>query len=69
MRPHLLPSALLVLLLDWTGTYAHSGQAQTSGASFLSDTLVRKDQVQNVLEHEPVQQTTCENTVSAIILR
>ncbi|ETW80888.1 hypothetical protein HETIRDRAFT_410101 [Heterobasidion irregulare TC 32-1] len=67
MRPHLLPSALLVLLLDWTGTYAQSSQAQTSGASFLSDTLVRKDQVQNVLEHEPVQQTTCENTLTGPI--
>ncbi|KAF8502247.1 endoplasmic oxidoreductin, partial [Russula emetica] len=33
-----------------------------SDASFLSDTLVRKDQVQHVLEHEPAQSASCQNT-------
>ncbi|KAF5317346.1 hypothetical protein D9611_003883 [Ephemerocybe angulata] len=30
--------------------------------SFLSDKLVRKGQVQNVLEHEPARQASCENS-------
>lgn len=29
--------------------------------SFLSETLVRKDQVQSVLEHQPVDVSECEN--------
>ncbi|KAI0297095.1 endoplasmic oxidoreductin [Russula brevipes] len=36
--------------------------ARASGPSFLSDTLVRKDQVQHVLEHEPAQSASCEKT-------
>ncbi|THH21343.1 hypothetical protein EW146_g205 [Bondarzewia mesenterica] len=67
MRTHLLPSTLLALLLDWTGTYSHFVQAQTSDTSFLSDTLIRKDQVQKVLEYEPAEQATCETTVSPIL--
>lgn len=31
--------------------------------SFLSDTLVRKDQVQHVLEHQPVKVPSCKNAV------
>lgn len=31
--------------------------------SFLSETLVRKGQVQNVLEHQPVKHTSCQNAV------
>ncbi|KJA20747.1 hypothetical protein HYPSUDRAFT_42833 [Hypholoma sublateritium FD-334 SS-4] len=31
--------------------------------SFLSDTLVRKGQVKNVLEHQPVKHTSCQNAV------
>ncbi len=31
--------------------------------SFLSDTLVRKGQVKNVLEHQPVKYTSCQNAV------
>lgn len=75
MRPSVLPSALLGLLIDWTNTYAHTRtQARTplhgvyasSDAAFLNDnTLVREGQVQNVLEHEPAQTTSCEHIVSA----
>ena len=36
---------------------------RASDASFLSDTLVRKDQLQHVLEHEPAQSASCEKTV------
>jgi ERO1-like protein beta len=31
--------------------------------SFLADTLVRENQVQNVLEHQPVKVPACEHTV------
>ncbi|KAF8482907.1 endoplasmic oxidoreductin [Russula ochroleuca] len=34
----------------------------TACASFLSDTLVRKDQLQHVLEHEPAQRASCQGT-------
>ncbi|KAI0066136.1 endoplasmic oxidoreductin [Artomyces pyxidatus] len=57
MRPRLLPSALLALVLEWT-----TARVYAADASFLSDTLVRKDQVQKVLEHEPAQNQTCEQT-------
>ncbi|KAI0266792.1 endoplasmic oxidoreductin [Gloeopeniophorella convolvens] len=57
MRPLLLPHALLLLIIDWTSAYARA-----SDVSFLSDTLVRKDQIQHVLEHEPVRTATCEQT-------
>ncbi|KAH9978619.1 endoplasmic oxidoreductin [Lactifluus volemus] len=33
-----------------------------SDVSFLSDTLVRKDQLQHVLEHEPAHRVSCEQT-------
>ncbi|KAN0111305.1 Endoplasmic Reticulum Oxidoreductin 1 (ERO1) domain containing protein [Russula decolorans] len=38
------------------------GSTCASDPSFLSDTLVRKDQVQHVLEHEPAQSASCQNT-------
>lgn len=66
MRPSLLPSALLALLIDWTNTHirTHGVYAQ-SNAAFLNDnTLVRQGQVQNVLEHEPVHTASCEQSVS-----
>ncbi|KAI0051924.1 endoplasmic oxidoreductin [Auriscalpium vulgare] len=49
----LLPSAILALVLD---------AAFAADASFLGDALVRKDQVQKVLEHEPARTQTCEQT-------
>ncbi|KAA1476037.1 endoplasmic oxidoreductin [Dentipellis sp. KUC8613] len=61
MRPRLLPSALLFLLLDWPTPNSWISQAYAADNSFLGDTLVRKDQVQSVLEHEPAQQASCEN--------
>lgn len=50
--------ALLSLLLDvtyWSGVYAAD--------SFLSDHLIRKDPVQNVLEHQPATKPACEHQV------
>ncbi|KAF5393259.1 hypothetical protein D9757_000769 [Collybiopsis confluens] len=43
----------LPVLHQWTSVNANS---------FLSDTLIRKDQVQSVLEHRPVDVSECENT-------
>ncbi|EIM81228.1 endoplasmic oxidoreductin-1 [Stereum hirsutum FP-91666 SS1] len=64
MRPSLLPSALLALLIDWTNTHIHThGVYAQSNAAFLNDnTLVRQGQVQNVLEHEPVHTASCEQS-------
>lgn len=41
---------------------AYAAQPQ----SFLSEAAVRKDQVQNVLEHEPVKEAVCEKHVSNV---
>jgi len=49
-------ATLLALLPDvtyWTGVYAAD--------SFLSDTLIRKDQLQTVLEHQPAKHSGCDN--------
>ena len=46
----------LLLLIHW---------ANASDPSFLSDTLVRKDQLQHVLGREPAQQAACVQTVPA----
>lgn len=48
-----------ILFLDITlaGRIAYAQQ------SFLSDALVRKDQVQNVLEHQPAKEPSCQNAV------
>lgn len=67
MRFSLLPSALLGLLIDWTNTHTHiqGVHASSNNPAFLKDdTLVRQGQVQNVLEHEPVQTASCEQSVS-----
>ena len=53
--------ALFLFLVCWGTTCA-------SDPSFLSDTLVRKDQVQHVLEHEPAQSASCQNTVRVTLL-
>ncbi|KAH9979179.1 endoplasmic oxidoreductin [Russula compacta] len=55
MRLPLPLHALFFFLIEWGPTCARA-----SDASFLSDTLVRKDQVQHVLEHEPAQTASCE---------
>lgn len=34
--------------------------------SFLSDHIIRKDQVQNVLEHQPAKQPACKHIVRII---
>ncbi|KAF9263349.1 endoplasmic oxidoreductin [Marasmius fiardii PR-910] len=44
---------LLPILSLWTSALADS---------FLSNTLVRKDQLQSVLEHQPVEASECKNT-------
>lgn len=64
MRRLLQLHTLFLFLSQW-GT-AHTRAAD---ASFLSDTLVRKDQLQHVLEHEPAQSASCEKTVRARLLR
>jgi ERO1-like protein beta len=51
-------ASLLLLLIHW---------ANASDASFLSDTLVRKDQLQQVLGHEPAQQAACVQTLTGPI--
>jgi hypothetical protein len=51
-------ATLFTLLLDvgyWSGVYAAD--------SFLSDHLIRKDQVQNVLEHQPATKPACQHIV------
>ena len=49
---------LCLFLIHWSTTYA----------SFLSDTLVRKDQLQHVLEHEPAQRASCQEAVRLSLL-
>lgn len=51
LRPHYLS---LLLLID---------VAARAEDSFLSNTLLKKDQVQNVLEHEPAKVPSCQNAV------
>lgn len=52
----LLPSVVLSLIyeLSW---------AQVTEESFLGDTLVRQNQVKNVLEHEPAKVPGCSHVV------
>lgn len=42
---------------------AYAAQSQ----SFLSESAVRKGQVQNVLEHEPVKEAACEKHVCVVV--
>jgi len=58
----LLHLRALFLLIQWGAMCARA-----SDASFLSDTLVRKDQLQRVLEHEPAQSASCEKTLTGPI--
>ncbi|KAF9482120.1 endoplasmic oxidoreductin [Pholiota conissans] len=51
------------LLLAWFTTLLSSTHAQDS---FLSETLVRKGQVQNVLGHQPVKHASCHNLTGPI---
>ncbi|KAI0075105.1 endoplasmic oxidoreductin [Panus rudis PR-1116 ss-1] len=56
MLPRRVYAVLLAFLL-------HSGESEGSQSqhnSFLADTLVRKDQVQQVLEHQPVKEAQCQ---------
>jgi len=62
MRSLLHLHALFLLLSQCGATYARA-----SDTSFLSDTLVRKDQLQHVLEHEPAQSASCEKTLTGPI--
>lgn len=58
MRAQSLSATLLALVLNfsyWPGVHAAD--------SFLSDTLIRKGQVQNVLEHQPATRAGCDKTV------
>ena len=56
-RSTLLPTILLSLACEFSWTQASSDQ------SFLGDNLVRQNQVQNVLEHEPVKVPGCSHVV------
>ncbi|KAI9508229.1 endoplasmic oxidoreductin [Russula earlei] len=60
MRPLLHLHALFLLF----GSLATCARA--SDASFLSDTLVRKDQLQHVLEHEPAKRASCDKLTGPI---
>lgn len=57
----------LVTLLFFDIILLHLGQSCADksfpSTSFLSDILVRKDQVQTVLEHQPVKHASCKNAV------
>jgi hypothetical protein len=53
---------LFLFLSQWGTTHTRAADA-----SFLSDTLVRKDQLQHVLEHEPAESASCENTVACLL--
>ena len=59
-RPRL---SLVALFLHVTLLYPGLSYADKSFTSFLSDTLVRKDQVQTVLEYQPVRHASCKNAV------
>ena len=58
MQAQIIRATLLALVLNfsyWPGVQA---------ADFLSDKLIRKDQVQSVLEHQPATRAGCDKTVS-----
>ncbi|KAI0305714.1 endoplasmic oxidoreductin [Multifurca ochricompacta] len=57
IRHLLLSHMLFLLIIDPAGICASA-----SDVSFLSETLVRKDQLQHVLEHQPVREVSCEQT-------
>ena len=65
MRLETLPRALLALVFIWTlpCIEAASSAQSSAGTSFLSDTLIREDHVQKVLEHEPKRVPSCEQSV------
>ncbi|KAI9442160.1 endoplasmic oxidoreductin [Lactarius indigo] len=62
MRRLLFPHALLLLVI-----HRASASLRAPDAAFLSDTLVRKDQLQHVLGHEPAQQASCEQKLTGPI--
>lgn len=41
--------------------------AQSTDNSFLGDSIVRENQVQNVLEHEPAKGAECQHVVRLIL--
>ena len=51
--------AIVAAFLLQPGTFVTA----SADESFLADTLVRKDQVQNVLEHQPVKKPVCQQIV------
>ena len=53
--------ALLFFFIYW-------GSICALDVPFLSDTLVRKDQLKHVLEHEPAQTASCQYMVRAFLL-
>jgi len=62
MLPTHVRATLITLLLDvgyWSGVYAAD--------SFLSDHLIRKNQVQNVLEHQPATKSMCDHIVGIFL--
>ncbi|KAI0930261.1 hypothetical protein AcV5_007022 [Taiwanofungus camphoratus] len=66
MLPRHLYALLLGFLLDPltnAQTYVRASQSQ----SFLSNTLVRTEQVQNVLEHQPVKKPACRQRLTGPI--
>lgn len=63
MFPRQLYAIVFTFLLHSTTAIADS----TSGHSFLTDTLLRKGQVQNVLEHKPAKDPDCKQVVSRLV--
>jgi len=56
MTGHHLPAVLFALLVCWSPFVASD--------SFLSDSnVIKKDKVQNVLEHQPAKAPECQHTV------
>ena len=60
----MLPRHLVALSFSLVfESLAYAAESQ----SFLSGAAVRKDQVQNVLEHEPVKEAACEKHVCIVV--
>jgi hypothetical protein len=54
-----------LLLSTYALQAAHAQSLGGSGSSLFSDSLMRKGQVQTVLEHKPVTHTECRQAVRA----
>lgn len=63
---HLLALTLALVLDPYTRPWTYA--TTTQPGLFLADTTLRRDQVQDVLEHTPVKEPACQQFVRRLLL-